>query len=72
MPSLVGTEVARTRSRLATAARLGSPAERDAARRDHAAAKLAAHIAAIVAEAPPLTDEQKSRLTVLLGGGRDA
>jgi hypothetical protein len=44
--------------------------------RDHAAARLEAHILAVVAAAPPLTAEQRDRLAVLLrttppgGGGR--
>lgn len=40
-----------------------------AARLDLRAEKLAAHIAKVVAEAPPLTDEQRSRLAGLLRGG---
>lgn len=43
--------------------------ELSAARRDLRAAKLAAHIAKVVAEAPPLTAEQRDRLAVLLRGG---
>jgi hypothetical protein len=37
-----------------------------ALRRDHAAARLEAHIRRVVAGAPPLTPEQRDRLTVLL------
>lgn len=41
------------------------------AARDVRAASLAQHIARVAAEAPPLTDEQRDRLAVLLrGGGR--
>lgn len=69
MPSLVGTEVAQTRSRVAVAARRGTPDEVAEAKRDHAAAKIAAHIAKVVAEAPPLTPEQRDRLAGLLRGG---
>ncbi|WP_298942687.1 hypothetical protein [uncultured Microbacterium sp.] len=36
------------------------------ARRDLAAEKIAAYIARVVAEAPPLTDTQRSRLAALL------
>jgi hypothetical protein len=36
------------------------------ARGDAAAHKLAVHIARVVAPAPPLTDEQRARLTLLL------
>lgn len=39
-----------------------------AARRDYRAEKLAEHIAKAVAEAPPLTDEQRDRLATLLRG----
>jgi len=39
------------------------------ARREYAAAKLAAIIEATLAEAPPLTKEHRSRLTALLQGG---
>ncbi len=67
-----GSEVAKTRARIATATRTGTPDDVAEARRAHATASLAAHIARVVAEAPPLTDEQKSRLTVLLRGERIA
>jgi hypothetical protein len=40
------------------------------ARRDLAAAKLAAYITAVVEDAPDLTADQRSRLMVLLNGGR--
>lgn len=39
------------------------------ARREYAAESLADHIRKVVAEAPPLTPEQRDRLTVLLRGG---
>lgn len=43
------------------------------ARRDLRAESLAAHIAKVVDEAPPLTTEQRDRLAVMLrGGGRIA
>lgn len=67
--SLQGSEVARTRSRVAVSTRLGTPEEQTVARRDHAAAKLAAAIEKVVSEAPELTDEQRSRLAGLLRGG---
>ena len=69
MPSLVGTEVARTRSRVALAARRGTPDELAAAKRDHAAASIAAHIEKVTAAAPPLTEAQANRLAGLLRGG---
>ncbi len=42
------------------------------ARRDLRAERLAEHIKRIAAEAPPLTDEQVSRLTTLLRGHGEA
>ena len=39
------------------------------ARRNLRAERLAAHIEKVVAEAPPLTAEQRYRLAVLLRGG---
>ena len=39
------------------------------ARRNYRAERLAEHIAKVVAEAPPLTAEQRDRLAVLLRGG---
>nr|WP_242600153.1 hypothetical protein [Dermacoccus nishinomiyaensis] len=37
-------------------------------KREHAAAKIAAYVEKTVAEAPPLTDEQRDRLATLLRG----
>ncbi len=49
------------------------PAEAIAeARRDYAAQALADHIAQVVAQAPPLTNEQRERLALLLRGGAAA
>lgn len=70
--SLPGSDVLRTRSRLGVAARRRDPAEIAEAQRDHAAAKLAAYISRVVDEAPPLTDEQRDKLAVLLRGGQVA
>jgi hypothetical protein len=45
------------------------------ARRDLATAKIAAYVERTIAEAPPLTSEQRDRLVALLrapGGDRDA
>lgn len=51
----------------------GDPEVEDA-RRDAAAARLTDYVAAVVAEAPPLTDAQRDRIAALLrpagGGGR--
>ncbi|MBT2485736.1 MULTISPECIES: helix-turn-helix domain-containing protein [unclassified Microbacterium] len=33
---------------------------------------IAAHVAAIVADAPPLTPEQRDKIAAILGGGADA
>lgn len=43
------------------------------ARRDLAVLSLEEHIRRVVAEAPPLTDEQRDRIAALLraGGGRE-
>lgn len=48
------------------AARWGEPARAAAARRDLAAERLASYVERIVAEAPPLTVEQRARITDLL------
>lgn len=66
MPSLVGTPLARSRSQLAVACRLGTPEDVDEARRDFTAAKLADYIKRTVDQAPPLTDEQRERIAALL------
>ena len=67
--------VARARSRLANevkrAKRKPEPTSTERlseARRDLAAAKLDAYISAVVAQAGPLTPEQKAKLVVLLQG----
>ena len=65
-----------TRSKLANSVKRcraagGDPATDEdvaTARRDHAAEKLHAYVERIVADAPPLTDEQRSRLAGLLRG----
>ncbi len=38
-------------------------------KRDHTALKIADYVARAVAEAPPLTDDQKARIVALLNGG---
>ena len=62
------------RNRLGVAARCGSPADVEQARRDLAAANLEEHIRRVVDAAPPLTPEQRARLSLLLnpGAGHDA
>lgn len=62
-----------TRSQIAHAKRKNPDADVTELRRQLKAERLAEHIAKVVAEAPPLTDEQRDRLAVLLrGGGRIA
>ncbi|HLV03942.1 MAG TPA: hypothetical protein VKY79_05105 [Actinomycetaceae bacterium] len=73
MPS----EVLKARSRLGVAAKARDPEKITEARRDLAAAKLADYVAKVVAEAPPLTMEQRHRISQLLAphaivGGGDA
>jgi hypothetical protein len=67
--------VPRARSRLAVEAKAAkrksdpsSKARVAAARRDLAAANLEAYISRVVSAAPPLTDDQRSRLALLLHG----
>lgn len=59
------------RARVASLSRDRQPDDPDLvnARRDLRAARLAEHIAKAVAQAPPLTDAQRDRLTGLLRGG---
>ena len=52
----------------AAAVRWNKPNQGETAR-DLAAAKLADYIARVVAEAPPLTSEQRERIASLLMGG---
>jgi hypothetical protein len=61
MPSKVLT----ARSKLGVASRRADPNQIAAARQELAAAKLEAYIAKVVAEAPPLSPEQRDRLSLL-------
>ncbi|MGP9837889.1 hypothetical protein [Arthrobacter sp. 179] len=67
------TDVLRARSVLGNATRKGSADEISGARRDLAAAKLAAYVEATLAAAPPLSPEQAARIASKLqpasGGG---
>lgn len=56
------------RSRLGVATRRKDPQEIEAAKQALAAAKLEAQITRIVADAPPLTADQRHKLTGLLAG----
>ena len=69
--------VSKARSRLAHEAKRAKrhpsdeTAERiEAARRDLAAEKLEEYIKRVVALSPPLTPEQKARLSILIRGGQ--
>lgn len=58
-------------ARAAAAARWGLP-NADEARRDYAARRVEDYISRTLAEAPPLTDDQVSRLAGLLRAGQGA
>ncbi len=62
------SSVTHARARVAHAARFHGPdaPETATARRDLAAANIEAYINRVVAEAPPLTDEQRDHLRALL------
>lgn len=62
------------RARVAALSRSRTPDDPElvAARRDLTAATLAEHIRRVVDTAPPLTDDQRTRLADLLRGGRPA
>lgn len=64
-------EIQRHKSRKAVAVKNGRPADAAVADRDMREAKLAAHIRALVDQAPPLTAEQRLKLAGLLLGGVD-
>ncbi len=55
-------------ARAGHAATTGDPERIERTRRDLAAERLASYIEKVVATAPPLTDDQQRRLTVLLRG----
>lgn len=61
--------VARARSLKAVAHRKGDPKAITEAGRNLAAAKLEDYVEKVVAEAPPLTPEQRDRITAILRGG---
>lgn len=64
------SEVLAARSLLGLASRRRDVDAITDARRDLAAAKIAAYIEKVVAEAPPLSDEQRDRLSAIIGSGR--
>lgn len=63
------SEVLQARAALGVASRRGDSEKINDARRDLAAAKMAAYVEKIVAEAPPLTDEQRARVSAIVNGG---
>jgi hypothetical protein len=70
--ALVSASIHKYTSAVARASRQGMDPERlREARRDLAAEKLAAYVATIVEQAPPLLPEQRERIIALLtaGGG---
>ncbi|MFC5998282.1 hypothetical protein ACFP6A_06025 [Quadrisphaera sp. GCM10027208] len=62
-------KIAKTRSRVGVAYRTGDPQAIAEASRDHAAAKIETFIERTLAAAPPLTDEQRDKLALLLRAG---
>ena len=63
------SKVLQARAQVAVAYRNNDPARIADSRRNLAAEKLAQYIERVVAEAPPLTSEQKDRLAAILRGG---
>lgn len=59
-----------SKSALGVASRSGDPARIIDARREHAAVKIQTAIERVLAEAPPLTDEQRDRIAALLRPAR--
>lgn len=66
-------QITAARARVAALARHGAAADRqNDAKRELAAARLAAHIRRTVDAAPPLTPAQRDRLALLLRAPQDA
>jgi hypothetical protein len=70
MPETRQTDIADLKMRLMraekVARRSGDRSEVDDLRRQYVAAKIEAYVRRVVAEAPPLTEDQKNRLRSLL------
>lgn len=64
----MSAEVLSARARLGVAARRHDAEAELEARRDLAAAKIAAHAKAVVESAPPLTEAQRDRIHQILHG----
>lgn len=62
----MSSPVLQARAQLAVATRRRDPEQIANARRDLAAEKLAQYVARTVADAPPLTAEQRDRIAALL------
>lgn len=60
------SEVVQARAALGSASRWGDKESIENARRDLAAAKVAAYVEKVLSEAPPLTTEQQTRISTLL------
>lgn len=71
MPQDIAPSVAKYRARIAGLSRDRSPDDPDLAeaRQNLRAAKLEAHIQKAVAEASPLSDEQRDRIVAILRSG---
>lgn len=64
----MSTPVHHLRAKLAAQSRHNPTGDHDQLRRDLAAAKLEEHVSRVVADAPPLTAEQRDRIAALLRG----
>ena len=64
--ALKGSAFAKARSEIGVAHRRNDPEAIEAARRDFATEKIAAFVLKVLADTPPLTDEQRVRLAELL------
>lgn len=69
MPTTEATSSVRSLQGKSAAARRWNKPDRAELARDYAAARVAAYVEKVLAEAPPLTDEQRATITRLLGGG---
>jgi hypothetical protein len=75
MPDTGPTDIADLKMRLMRAAKVarrsGDRSEIDGLRRQYVEAKIAAYVQRLVAEAPPLTEDQKNRLRSLFSTASD-
>lgn len=68
MPETAPSRLRTMQAKSAAARRWQTP-DRERIERDYAAERIAAYVEKIVADAPPLTNEQRDRLTAILRGG---